>query len=68
MALFHGLDDNLVPSFMSRKSYDACVSRKVLTEFPGAGHGTSWLSDSDRYKAVLEDFMEECLKEECHAS
>ena len=37
---------------------------RVLTEFPGAGHGTSWLSDSDRYKAVLETFMAQCLQKE----
>ena len=69
VALFHGLDDNLVPARMSRMSYDACVSEKVLTEFPGAGHGTSWLKDTARYQSVLEDFMETCLaKEHTHAS
>ena len=69
VALFHGLNDNLVPSYMSRTSYEACRSEKVLTEFPGAGHGTSWLKDTARYQAVLEDFMEKCLaKEPCHDS
>ena len=61
VAFFHGLDDQLVPSQMSRKSYDACCSEKVLTEFPGAGHGTSWLKDKARYQSVLESFMEQCL-------
>lgn len=60
-ALFHGLDDPLVPCTMSRQAYEACASRKRLTEFPGAGHGTSWLTDTPRYQQVLEDFLEECL-------
>lgn len=60
-ALFHGLSDPLVPCAMSRKAFDACASRKRLTEFPGAEHGTSWLTDTPRYQAVLEEFMEECL-------
>jgi len=63
VALFHGQADKLVPCSMSRRSYEACASRKVLTEFPGAGHGTSWLKDKDKYQTVLEDFMEQCLKE-----
>ena len=63
VALFHGLDDKLVPCDMSRKSYDACASRKVLTEFPGAGHGTSWLKDTARYQQVLEEFLDSCLQE-----
>lgn len=69
VAFFHGLDDKLVPYEMSRRSYEACASRKVLTEFPGAGHGTSWLKDKVRYQTVLEDFMEQCLSEAvCHDS
>lgn len=64
VALFHGLDDPLVPPRMSRQAYEACASKKRLTEFPGAGHGTSWLTDTPRYQAVLEEFLEECL----HAS
>ena len=69
VAFFHGLDDRLVPCGMSRQSYDACASVKVLTEFPGADHGTSWLTDSARYKRVLEEFMAQCLAEgPIHAS
>ena len=64
VALFHGTGHRLVPHEMSRRSYEACAGTRVLTEFPGAGHGTSWLSDSDRYKAVLETFMAQCLQEE----
>ena len=68
VALFHGTGDDMVPCAMSRRSYEACAGRKLLTEVPGAGHGTSWLSDSARYQAVLEDFLEQCLKEPSHAS
>lgn len=61
VALFHGLDDRTVPPEMSRQSYAACAGKRILTEFPGARHGTSWLTDPDRYKAVLERFLKECL-------
>lgn len=69
VAFFHGQADSFVPCEMSRRSYEACAGRKVLTEFPGADHGVSWLRDPARYKAVLREFMEECLKEDpIHAS
>jgi len=64
VALFHGTGDRMVPHEMSRRSYAACAGKKVLSEFPGAGHGVSWLSDSARYKTVLETFMAQCLQEE----
>ena len=49
---------------MSRRAYAACAGRKILTEFPGAAHGTSWLTDEARYKQVLDEFMQQCLREE----
>lgn len=61
VAFFHGLSDQTVPFEMSRQSYDACASKKILTGFPGAHHGTSFLADPARYQAVLEQFMKECL-------
>lgn len=64
VAFFHGLDDKVVPCDMSRRAYAACAGRKILTEFPGAAHGTSWLTDEARYKQVLDEFMQQCLREE----
>ena len=64
VAFFHGLNDKIVPYEMSRRSFAACSGEKVLTEFPDAGHGTSWLKDKARYQTVLEEFMEKCLAKE----
>ena len=63
VAFFHGTGDTLVPCEMSRKSFEACAGEKVLTEFPGAEHGVSWLSDPARYKQVLLAFLEKHLSE-----
>lgn len=60
---FHGLDDRFVPAHMSRTSYEACTSQKSLHEFPGAGHGLSYLVDMPRYQKLLQEFLEGHLPE-----
>ncbi len=55
--LAHGLEDDYVPSFMSRRSYEACAGEKQLLEFPGAGHGLSYLVDMPRYQEALRTFL-----------
>lgn len=59
--LFHGLDDDFVPCWMSRKSYEACAGEKQLLEFPGADHGVSYLVDTPRYQQALARFLEQNL-------
>lgn len=56
--LFHGLNDDFVPYTMSRESYAACTGEKSLHEFPGAGHGLSYLEDMPRYQKLLREFLE----------
>lgn len=52
----HGDSDDFVPCYMSQKNYRACTSVKGLEIFEGAGHGMSYLVDSDRYVKILKDF------------
>ncbi len=57
--LFHGLADKLVPSEMSQRVYDACTGKKRLELFEDAGHGVSYLVDTQRYQKALIEFLEE---------
>ena len=56
--LTHGLADELVPSWMSERAFDACVSEKKIELFPDAGHGVSYLKDRQRYQKALVEFFE----------
>ena len=56
--LIHGSDDAFVPVTMTYENYKACVSPKELLIVPGAGHGMSYLTEKDRYEAVLLDFWQ----------
>ena len=59
--LFHGTDDHFVPKEMSEAAYAAAQGDKTLLEFPGAGHGLSYIVDGQRYLAALEDFFARTL-------
>lgn len=54
---FHGENDNFVPCWMSRANFDACTAPKKLVTVPGAGHGLSYLIDSDGYLKALGEFF-----------
>ena len=52
----HGEEDNLVPCYMSRENFDACISPKAIFTAPGAGHGLCYLSTGDEYIRALREF------------
>ena len=52
----HGEADNLVPCYMSRENYDACVSPKAIFTAPGAGHGLCYLATGEDYIEALRCF------------
>lgn len=54
---FHGDSDSLIPCEMSKKMYDACVSKKRLVTIKGAEHGVSYLADPEKYINELKDFF-----------
>ena len=55
--MVHGTDDDFVPCYMTQQGYDACTSEKELFLVQGAGHGTSFLKEPERYKKLVRDFM-----------
>ena len=62
--LTHGLADQLVPSWMSERAFEACRSEKKIELFPDAGHGVSYLRDKPRYQKALAEFFEKHMPAE----
>ena len=57
--IIHGEDDGLVPEYMSRELYDANPKMIRRITFPNAHHGTSYLTDRDRYMGEVNAFIDE---------
>lgn len=60
--LLHGEDDRFVPCDMSREIFDACSADKTLVTFPGAGHGLSYLVDTEHYATTVSSFDRKCMQ------
>ena len=60
--IIHGEEDRFVPCEMSKEIYAAAREPKRLELFPNAGHGLSYIIDTDRYEKIVHEFTEECLK------
>ena len=60
--LLHGEDDRFVPCDMSREIYNACSGDKTLITFPGAGHGLSYLVDTEHYAKSVSSFERKCIQ------
>jgi pimeloyl-ACP methyl ester carboxylesterase len=54
----HGGDDDLVPVRMSIENYYACRAPKELYIIPGAGHGLSYVVDTEGYQSKVLAFFE----------
>lgn len=52
----HGSDDSFVPIDMTYENYKACIAPKQLLIVPGAGHGMSYLQETERYQQTLRHF------------
>ncbi|MBR6922617.1 MAG: alpha/beta fold hydrolase [Clostridia bacterium] len=59
--IIHGNKDNFVPLSMSRDIRDANPDMVTLVEIEGAPHGLSYLTDTEKYKKVLFDFIADKL-------
>ncbi len=60
----HGEDDRFVPCEMSRENYTACNSEKHLCTVAEAGHGISYLVDTEAYCNAVKAFLSGILKSE----
>ena len=65
--LVHGEDDRFVPCDMSLEIYENCASQAYLEIFPGAGHGLSYIVDTQRYMDCAARFVDRCLEEAGYA-
>ncbi|MBE6552567.1 MAG: alpha/beta hydrolase [Ruminococcaceae bacterium] len=55
----HGANDRFVPIQMTYENYMACRSDKRLFVVPGAGHITSYSTDTEGYQKAVTEFWKE---------
>ena len=58
---YHGEDDVFVPCHMSKEIRQANPTMVERHTFPGADHGMSYLSDPNRYEAIVTEFAARIL-------
>ena len=59
--IIHGEDDRFVPCEMSREIVKNGNDITYKT-FENAGHGLSYMVDTEKYKQIIDDFIKECYK------
>ena len=55
--ILHGDSDSVVPHYISEELYKAYPDKVQYELFPGADHGVSYMTNPDRYKKVVSDFL-----------
>ena len=60
--IIHGEDDRFVPASMSEPMAAANPALVTRRTFPSAGHGMSYITDTPRYQALTQAFIDHCLK------
>lgn len=61
--LIHGEDDRFVPCEMSQKIYEANKDKIRFVSIPNAGHGLSYMVDTEKYNKEARDFINGLLEE-----
>ena len=56
--IVHGKADTLVPYAMSEEIRDAAPEKVTLEGFDGAPHGLSFLTDREKYTAIVDRFWD----------
>lgn len=59
--IVHGEDDRFVPAEMSERIAEANPEAVTRVTFPSAGHGISYVLDTERYRRVMREFIREHL-------
>ena len=60
--MIHGLEDDFVPCDMTQQGFAACNGDKELLLVAHAGHGTSFLSNKEKYTKTVIAFLEKHLE------
>ena len=63
LLLIHGDGDGFVPCEMSRDIAERYTGELTFEVFSDAGHGTSYLFDTERYRKILKEFYQKTLGE-----
>lgn len=58
----HGESDRFVPSYMSEENYAACKADRYIETVPGAGHGQSYLVQTEHCQEKIKEFFERCSR------
>lgn len=59
LRIAHGEADDFVPCWMGVKSFEAAASKdKQLLTVPGAGHGMSYLMETEKMQGILTEFLD----------
>ena len=61
--LIHGKKDNFVPCEMSEQTFSKCKDNCRIFLSEEAGHGMSFLTDTEELLAELKSFLKFCLKD-----
>ncbi len=59
--ILHGEKDGFVPHSMAKEIFEAGTGEKHLYSFKNADHGTSYMSDPEKYESATSAFIEKCL-------
>ncbi len=59
----HGAEDKFVPTWMTRKNYDVCVSPKEMLIVPKAGHGASYYENPELYEDTERKWIQKWIPE-----
>jgi len=60
--IIHGEDDRFVPAYMSKDIYEGCKENCELHIFPNAGHGMSYIVDTEKYTEIVNEFTNRVLE------
>lgn len=60
---FHGLNDTIVPHYMSEEMYKLCNSRKKLISIKDAGHGLAYIIEPNLYLYELDNFFKDDINQ-----
>ncbi len=58
----HGEADDFVPCRMGIECHDACTTKRSIFICPEAAHGMSYITQTEKCKALLREFVDDVLK------